>query len=107
MTTGGEGGAEAPEALVVYWRPGCGYCYRLLDVLEEAGVRMRLYNIWEDEAAREVVAQINGGNETVPTVLLGDRAAPNPPPEELLELLRVAHPHLLASSAAPTEGGER
>jgi mycoredoxin len=88
------------DALEVYWRPGCPYCYRLLDALEGAGVTMVLHNIWEDDAARAAVAAINHGNETVPTIALGELKWTNPSPGELLALLRAEQPQLLAEATS-------
>lgn len=83
--------------LDVYWRPGCGFCVRLFDHLDRAGVVPRLHNIWEDAAARAFVASHNGGNETVPTVALGRKVMTNPRPEDLVALLDDLglrrHPH--------------
>ena len=33
------------EGLVVYWRPLCGFCQRLLEALEAAGIRPELSNV--------------------------------------------------------------
>ncbi|MDQ2727851.1 MAG: NrdH-redoxin [Actinomycetota bacterium] len=85
-----------PDAVVVYWRGGCGFCMRLLRTLERAGVRTELRNIWEDDDARRFVAAHNRGSETVPTVEVGDRVVTNPNPDELLAWLAETHPHLVA-----------
>ncbi|HVB06188.1 MAG TPA: glutaredoxin domain-containing protein [Acidimicrobiales bacterium] len=87
---------EHDEVLEVFWRPGCPYCYRLLDALEAARVRFRAHNIWEDETARAIVAAINSGNETVPTIVIGDLSATNPEPGGLLDTLRAEHPGLFS-----------
>ncbi len=102
MTDSAEHVHEAP-ALEVFWRPGCPYCYRLLDTLEEAGVRLSLHNIWEDEAARAIVAGINRGNETVPTVVFGETTATNPDPLTLVEELRAGWPQLFVGGPANDE----
>jgi mycoredoxin len=91
-------GEESDEAQVlrVFWRPGCGYCYRLIDALDGAAVAYEAHNIWEDEAARAIVAGINRGNETVPTIVIGTRSATNPDPDALIEELRMSHPSLFS-----------
>jgi mycoredoxin len=83
------------DAVDVYWRPGCGYCHRLLRTLEQSEVVVRLHNIWEDDAARQFVRDHNRGNETVPTVAVGTDVVTNPPPRELVARLRVDHPSLV------------
>ncbi len=85
-----QGGSMTQQVLTVYWRPGCGYCDRLLRVLRAEGISLELHNIWEDPAAREFVQAHNNGNETVPTVVLGGSVRTNPDPRDLiLELLRA------------------
>jgi mycoredoxin len=77
-------------ALDLFWRPGCPFCYRLIDAMERDGIEFQLHNIWEDEAARRFVAEANRGNETVPTVVFDGQVLTNPEPSILLELLRDA-----------------
>ena len=79
---------HSPERPIVYWRRMCGFCSRLLAVLEEAGVQVELRDIWEDQEAATFVRSVNGGAETVPTVVLPDgRVITNPPPEALIAYL--------------------
>jgi mycoredoxin len=68
-----------PPAVVVYWRPGCWYCSRLFGGLDRGGIKAERRNIWEDDEARRFVREHNGGNETVPTVAIGDQVLTNPP----------------------------
>lgn len=92
---------ETPlSAITVYWRPGCGYCFRLLRSLERDGVNVDLRNIWEDEEARDFVRQHNRGDETVPTVAVGDVVLTNPEPKDLISRLRADHPQVLAAESA-------
>lgn len=69
------------EGVVIYWRPGCGFCARLRSALGQAGEKATWVNIWEDEAGREVVRSVNRGNETVPTVVIDGQAHTNPDPQ--------------------------
>ena len=92
-----ESTASSDELLRVFWRPGCSYCERLFRVLEREGIRHERHDIWRDETARGVVAALNGGNETVPTVVVGDRALTNPGPDDLVALLRAEYPELFAT----------
>jgi mycoredoxin len=95
------GAGTAPDAVDVYWRPGCGYCHRLMRVFESSGVQVRLHNIWDDGEARSFVQRHNRGNETVPTVAVGDDVVTNPSPKDFVEQLRREHPALVAR---PTSG---
>jgi len=90
--------SPGPDAVEVYWRPGCGYCSRLLRHLDRAGVAVRLHNIWEDDGARRFVREHNGGDETVPTVAVGDVVVTNPPPRLFVEQLRSEHPGLVGEA---------
>jgi len=78
------------EGLVVYWRPLCGFCQRLLEALEDAGIRPELHNIWEEPEAAEFVRSVNDGNEIVPTVMVGETTYTNPPPDQLVAHLLQA-----------------
>lgn len=84
-----------PDAVDVYWRPGCGYCSRLLRHFERSAVAVRLHNIWEDDDARRFVREHNAGDETVPTVAVGDVVVTNPSPRPFVEALRTEHPDLV------------
>jgi len=64
--------------VTVYWRPYCPYCMRLRWGLRRAGVEFDEVNIWEVPEAAEVVRSHAGGNETVPTVLVGGVPMVNP-----------------------------
>lgn len=73
--------------VTVYWRPGCRYCERLRRTLRRADVPVDERNIWSDEQAAAFVRSVNGGNETVPTVVIDGRALLNPRPNDVLALL--------------------
>jgi glutaredoxin-like protein len=64
--------------IVVYTRPGCPYCFRLRRGLRRQGMPFNEVNIWQDRAAAADVRANASGNETVPTVRLGDRWLVNP-----------------------------
>ncbi len=61
--------------LTMYTTVWCGYCRRLKAQLDRAGIGFREVDIEYDEAAAAFVARVNGGNQTVPTVLLPDGTA--------------------------------
>lgn len=69
---------EDQRPVVIYWRPGCGYCQRLKFALGDAGSRATWVNIWQDEAAAAFVRSLNDGNETVPTVVIHGIPSTNP-----------------------------
>lgn len=57
----------------------CGYCRNLKAQLDRAGVPYTELDIEEIEGSAELVAEINGGNQTVPTVVFPDgTTATNP-----------------------------
>jgi mycoredoxin len=57
----------------------CGYCRRLKTQLDRAGVAYTEVNIEEVPGTAELVEKVNGGNQTVPTVIFPDgSAATNP-----------------------------
>jgi glutaredoxin-like protein len=83
-------------AATVYWRPGCPYCSRLLGDLDRIGLPLHKVNIWEDPAAAAKVRSIANGNETVPTVMVGDTAMVNPRAAAVVDAARRHTPDLLA-----------
>jgi mycoredoxin len=69
----------ASGTITMFSTSWCGYCARLKSQLTKAGIAYREINIEEVEGTTELVAQINGGNQTVPTVLFSDgSSATNP-----------------------------
>lgn len=61
--------------LTMYTTNWCGFCTRLKSGLQQAGIDYAEVNIELDEAAAELVRQVNGGNQTVPTVVFADGTA--------------------------------
>ena len=92
------------SAITVYWRPGCGFCAALFRSLERAGLDPVRRNIWEDEEAAAVVREITGGNETVPTVTVGDRSMVNPSGDAVLRALAAVAPDQLPDGHEPPPG---
>ncbi|WP_199432671.1 glutaredoxin domain-containing protein [Qaidamihabitans albus] len=87
---------EATPSVTVYWRPGCPYCSRLLGDLDRIGLPIRKVDIWQDTGAAARVRSVAGGNETVPTVVVGDdHAMVNPSATEVVEAARAQAPGLL------------
>ena len=58
--------------LTMYTTQWCGFCRNLKNQLARAGIEMAEVDIERDPAAAEFVMSVNGGNQTVPTVVLPD-----------------------------------
>ena len=84
--------------VIVYWRPGCPYCSSLFRQLDQLGVQYRRVDIWSDPDAAAVVRSFARGNETVPTVVIGDLGLVNPPGSEVFALARERAPQAVAGS---------
>ncbi|MEU6466552.1 hypothetical protein [Streptomyces sp. NPDC046976] len=65
---------------IVYWRPGCAYCLRLRLRLGRGARRLHWVDIWRDPDGAAVVRAANGGDETVPIVVVSGRPYVNPDP---------------------------
>jgi mycoredoxin len=63
---------------IVYWRPGCPYCLRLRAKLGRDARHLLWVDIWADPEGAASVREVTGGDETVPTVIAGDRSFVNP-----------------------------
>jgi mycoredoxin len=72
--------AHVEHGVAISWRPGCPYTARLRVAVRAHRQRARWVNIWEDEAGRAFVASVNGGDETVPTVVIDGVPHTNPEP---------------------------
>lgn len=53
----------------------CGYCRVLKQALDREGIAYAEVNIEDEPGAAEYVQEVNGGNQTVPTVLFPDGSA--------------------------------
>ena len=79
--------SDSANTVTFYWRQGCGFCTRLHRGLSSHGVALDMRNIWEDPTNAAAVRSVAGGNETVPTVLVGDVAMVNPSVDQVLAVL--------------------
>lgn len=69
----------AAGTVTMYSTTWCGYCRRLKTQLDSAGIAYTEVDIEQQPDAATFVEQVNGGNQTVPTVLFPDgSAATNP-----------------------------
>jgi mycoredoxin len=63
------------STLTIYSTPWCGYCHRLMKQLDRQGIEYTSVDIERDAAAADYVMTVNGGNQTVPTVVFADGSA--------------------------------
>ncbi len=97
---------EAPAPRIdLYWRPGCGFCSMLRRKLDQLGIDRVEHDIYDDPADAAIVRQHARGNETVPTVVIGDHGFVNPSAGELVAYLGTTHPELLPDGFKAPEPG--
>ncbi|RNL85441.1 mycoredoxin [Halostreptopolyspora alba] len=58
--------------VTMYSTPWCGFCKRLKSQLAREGIEIREVDIERDPSAAEYVMEVNGGNQTVPTLVYAD-----------------------------------
>lgn len=94
------------STITVYWRPGCGFCSSLLRGLERADLDFDRVNIWDDEDSALFVRSVAGGNETVPTVRIGDEVAlVNPSTPDVMATVAEHLPERLPEGYEPPVPG--
>ncbi|MBN1284263.1 MAG: hypothetical protein JXB47_02590 [Anaerolineae bacterium] len=77
--------------IVLYGHPACSMVPPVRDTLERCGADYLYVNIHEDEEARARVREINGGSESVPTLVFPDGSTlTEPPPGALRAKLKAA-----------------
>ena len=74
MSTGTNPGAST-GTLTMYSTTWCGYCRRLRGQLDREGIGYEVVDIEQVPGAAAIVEEVNGGNQTVPTVLFADGSA--------------------------------
>ncbi|MFM8694027.1 MAG: mycoredoxin [Actinomycetota bacterium] len=75
-------------SFVMYSTSWCGYCKRLKSQLAELGISFEEINIEEVAGTAEIVEKVNGGNQTVPTLVFSDGSAmTNPSAKQVQEKL--------------------
>ena len=77
------------SGITVYWRPGCGYCRSLFADLDRLGVVYDTVDIWSVPAGAAFVRSVARGNETVPTVRIGERALINPRADDVVRAAQL------------------
>lgn len=74
--------------VTMYTTTWCGYCFRLKSQLQRAGVAYDEVDIEDQHDAAQLVASLNGGNQTVPTLVFADGTAlTNPSARQVQEQL--------------------
>ena len=75
-------------SFVMYSTTWCGYCKRLKSQLADLGISFEEINIEEVPGTAEIVEKVNGGNQTVPTLVFSDGSAmTNPSAKQVQEKL--------------------
>jgi mycoredoxin len=64
-----------PASVTMYTTTWCGYCVRLKKLMQMEGIAFGEVDIEQDPTAAELVANANGGNRTVPTLIFADGTA--------------------------------
>lgn len=81
---------DSANEIVMYARPGCPFCSMLRADLAAAGLSYRERDIWQDPEAAAAVRAVANGNETVPTINIGDSWLVNPTVDDIRGVLRAA-----------------
>jgi mycoredoxin len=61
--------------VTMYTTTWCGYCTRLKAQLQREGIDYAEVDIERDPTAADLVMSVNGGNQTVPTLVFADGTA--------------------------------
>jgi mycoredoxin len=76
------------QPLTMYTTAWCAFCRRLKSQLARDGIEMAEVDIEQDPAAADYVMSVNGGFQTVPTVVFPDGSAmTNPSAAQVKERL--------------------
>jgi mycoredoxin len=63
-----------PGTVTMYSTTWCGYCQRLKSQMDREGIGYSEINIEQDPESAKFVETANGGNQTVPTVVVAPRS---------------------------------
>ena len=96
--------ATDENGMVLYWRPGCPYCMALRFRLMFTPLRYTKVNIWRDPDAAAFVRSVANGNETVPTVTVGEKTMVNPSKRQVIAAVETFAPHLLQPTDPQADG---
>ena len=77
------------DSVTMYTTRWCGFCRRLKAQLAREGIQVSEVDIEQEPGAAEYVMSVNGGNQTVPTVVFPDGTAlTNPSAAQVRDRLR-------------------
>ena len=93
------------QAIEFYWRPGCPFCSGLERSLNGLQLPLDKRNIWEEPEHAAFVRSVADGNETVPTLRIGEISMVNPSPAEVVAALDDQAPHLVPEGVEVPEPG--
>jgi mycoredoxin len=86
--SGKDEGDAVSQRVTMYTTPWCGFCRRLKSQLAREGIEVAEVDIERDCAAADYVMSVNGGNQTVPTIVFPDGTAlTNPSAAQVRERL--------------------
>lgn len=71
--------SASTASVTMYSTPWCGYCHRLKSQMDREGIAYSVVDIEQDPDAAFIVEQVNGGNQTVPTLVYSDGSAQTNP----------------------------
>jgi mycoredoxin len=74
VSIGGSSSAT-DQSVTMYSTVWCGYCRRLKGQMEREGIAYVEVDIENDPVATELVMSVNGGMQTVPTLVFPDGSA--------------------------------
>jgi mycoredoxin len=63
------------DTVTMYSTTWCGSCHRLKSQLKRAGIAYSEVDIEQDPVSADYVMSVNGGNQTVPTLVFPDGSA--------------------------------
>lgn len=86
--TSGKPQGETP-VVHFYTRRGCPFSLVLSAKLRRRGVPLEVHDIWADDDAAAFVRSVAHGNETVPTVMVGDTVLVAPSARRVLREWRA------------------
>jgi mycoredoxin len=77
------------QPVTMYTTSWCGFCRRLKNQLAREGIELAEVDIERDPAAADYVMSVNGGSQTVPTVVFPDGTAlTNPSAAQVRQRIR-------------------
>lgn len=75
--------------VVLYTRPGCGYCTMAKHLIGSKGVDYTEYNIWSKKEYKNEMLKRSGGSTTVPQIFINDEHIGGG--DDLIALDRAGH----------------